>query len=49
MNRQVNVTKCIRTSQELRFCPVIVSSNGRVKPDHVLVADQEDRHPELTS
>jgi integrase/recombinase XerD len=46
MNRQVNLTKRIRTSNGLRFCPVVVSHNGRVKPDYVLVADKEVRHPE---
>jgi integrase/recombinase XerD len=30
----------------LRFCPVVVSANGRVKPDYVLVADRQERHPE---
>jgi integrase/recombinase XerD len=46
MNRQVNLTKRIRTSNGLRFCPVVISANGRVKPDYVLVADKEERHPE---
>jgi integrase/recombinase XerD len=46
MNRQVNLTKRIRTSNGLRFCPVVVSPNGRVKPDYVLIADKEVRHPE---
>jgi hypothetical protein len=43
MNRQVNLTKRIRTSNGLRFCPVVISANGRVKPDYVLVADKEER------
>ena len=46
MNRQVNLTKRIRTSNGLRFCPVVISANGRVKPDYVLVAGKEERHPE---
>ena len=46
MNRHVNLTKRIRTPNGLRFCPVVVSANGRVKPDYVLVADRQERHPE---
>ncbi len=46
MNRQVNLTKRIRTSKGLRFCPVVVSSNGRIKPDYVIVADKQEKHPE---
>jgi hypothetical protein len=46
MNRHVNLTKRIRTPHGLRFCPVVVSANGRVKPDYVLVGDREERHPE---
>jgi integrase/recombinase XerD len=46
MNRQANLTKRIRTSKGLRFCPVVVSSNGRVKPDYVTIGDKEERHPE---
>jgi integrase/recombinase XerD len=46
VNRHVNLTKRIRTPNGLRFCPVVVSANGRVKPDYVLVADRQERHPE---
>jgi integrase/recombinase XerD len=46
MNRQVNLTKRVRTPKGLRFCPVIVSANGRLRPDYVLVVDKEERHPE---
>ena len=46
MNRQVNLTKSIRTSKGPRFCPVVVSSNGRIKPDYVLVVDKQEKHPE---
>ena len=46
MNRQVNLTKRIRTANGLRFCPVVISANGRVKPDYVTVGDKEERHPE---
>lgn len=46
MNRQVNLTKRIKTPQGLRFCPSVISANGRVKPDWVIVAGNEERHPE---
>jgi integrase/recombinase XerD len=46
MNREVNLTKRVRTAGGSRFCPVILSANGRVKPDWVLVDGREERHPE---
>ena len=46
MNRHVNLTKRVRTSKGLRFCPVVVSANGRLKPDYVLVGDRDERHTE---
>ena len=30
----------------MRYCPVVLSANGRVKPDLVLVNGQQERHPE---
>jgi integrase/recombinase XerD len=46
MNREVNLTKRVKTPQGLRYCPVALSPNGRVKPDVVLVNGKEERHPE---
>ncbi len=46
MNRQVNLTKRIRTNAGLRYCPVVLSANGRVKPDAVLVNGKPERHTE---
>src|ERR1017187_9177027 len=46
VNRQVNLTKRIRTSAGLRYCPVVLSANGRVKPDGVLVNGKPERHTE---
>src|SRR5437870_6460844 len=46
MNREVNLTKRVKTAQGLRYCPVALSSNGRVKPDLVLVHGKEEKHPE---
>lgn len=44
--REVNLTKRVETSKGLRYCPVVISSNGRVKPDLVLVNGQPEKHPE---
>jgi len=46
MHREVNLTKRVRTSTGLRYCPVLLSANGRVKPDAVLVNGKPERHPE---
>jgi integrase/recombinase XerD len=45
-NRQVNLTKRVQTSQGARYCPVVLSANGRVKPDYVHMNGHEERHPE---
>jgi len=45
-NREVNLTKRVNTSQGLRYCRVVLSANGRVKPDVVLVDSKQERHPE---
>lgn len=46
MHREVNLTKRVQTSAGMRYCPVILSANGRVKPDAVLVNGKPERHPE---
>jgi len=46
MHREVNLTKRVQTAQGLRYCPVVMSANGRVKPDVVLVDGKEEKHPE---
>jgi integrase len=45
-SKEVNLTKRVQTSKGLRYCPVVLSSNGRVKPDLVLVNGRPERHPE---
>ncbi len=45
-SRQVNLTKRVLTSRGMRYCQVVSSSNGRVKPDLVLINGQPERHPE---
>ena len=44
--KEVNLTKRVQTSKGLRYCPVILSANGRVKPDLVIVNGRQERHPE---
>jgi integrase/recombinase XerD len=45
-NRQVNLTKRVQTPHGMRYCSVVLSANGRVKPDYVHVNGHEERHPE---
>jgi hypothetical protein len=33
MNRDVNVTKRVKTPQGLRYRRVVLSANGRIRPD----------------
>jgi integrase len=46
MHLRVNLTKRVQTDSGLRYCPAVISSNGRVKPDWVVVDGREERHPE---
>jgi len=46
MNSSVNLTKRVLTPTGLRYCPVVMSLNGRVRPDVVIVDGEEERHPE---
>jgi integrase/recombinase XerD len=46
MNQEVNVTKRVKTNDGLRYCPVVLSANGRIKPDAVLVNGTQEHHPE---
>jgi hypothetical protein len=32
MHREVNLTKRVQTPQGMRYCAVMLSANGRVKP-----------------
>jgi integrase/recombinase XerD len=45
-NREVNLTKRVQTPHGWRYCRVLLSVNGRVKPDVVFVDGKEERHPE---
>src|ERR1700732_1820894 len=45
-NREVNLTKRVQTPLGMRYCAVVLSTNGRGKPDVVVVNGKEERHPE---
>jgi integrase/recombinase XerD len=45
-SKEVNLTKRVKTSNGMRYCPVVLSANGRVKPDFVIVNGQPERHAE---
>ena len=45
-NREVNLTKRVQTLHGMRYCPVVLSANGRVKPDFVHVDGKQEHHPE---
>ena len=45
-NREVNLTKRVQTLHGARYCRVVLSGNGRLKPDVVVVNGKEERHPE---
>jgi len=46
VNRKVGLTKRVQTAKGLRYCPVVIAMNGRVRADLVIVNGQEERHPE---
>jgi integrase len=46
MNRECNLTKRVMTRNGLRYCPVVFSANGRIKPDMVLINGAPERHAE---
>jgi integrase/recombinase XerD len=45
-NVKVNLTKYVATGAGLRYCPGVITLNGRIKRDIVIVNGQEERHPE---
>jgi site-specific recombinase XerD len=46
MNREVNLTKRVQTPRGWRYCTVVLSANGRVKPDLVIFNGEEELHKE---
>jgi integrase len=45
-SREVNLTKRVKTPKGMRYCPVVLASNGRIRPDVVLVNGKPEKHPE---
>lgn len=45
-NRDVNLTKRVQTPQGMRYCRVVLSANGRIKPDLVIVNGRSETHKE---
>src|SRR5882757_5067840 len=45
-NRGVNLTKRVETPYGWRYCRVVLSANGRVKPDSVIVNGKSETHKE---
>jgi integrase/recombinase XerD len=45
-SKEVNLTKRVQTIKGVRYCPVALSPNGRVKPDLVIVNVEPERHSE---
>jgi integrase/recombinase XerD len=43
---EVNITKRIDTPDGRRFCRVIFTPNGRIKPAWVEVDERQEKHPE---
>jgi integrase/recombinase XerD len=47
---RVNLTKYVKvqgtSSETWRFCPVVHTGNGRIRPDHVLVDGRPELHKE---
>src|ERR1017187_8167176 len=39
MNRKVNITKRVKVGNVLRYCPIVESANGRIRPDRVVVGE----------
>ena len=46
LNREVQPHQANPFCQGHTVCPVVLSTNGRVKPDAVLINGKEERHPE---
>ena len=47
---RVNLTKYVKVrgaaSETWRFCPVVHTSNGRIRPDYVLIDGRPELHKE---
>ena len=45
-SKEVNLTKRVQTPRGTRYCPVVLSPNGHIKPDLVLVNGTPEKHAE---
>jgi len=45
-SREVNLTKRVQTPEGMRYCPIVLAANGRIRPDLVLVSGRPERHLE---
>ena len=45
-SREVNLTKRVQTPRGTRYCRVVLGSNGRIRPDVVVVNGRPERHSE---
>jgi hypothetical protein len=43
---RVKILKKIKHNNEWKFAPVLFDSQGRVRRDHVKIADADEVHPE---
>jgi hypothetical protein len=48
-SKEVNLTKRVQTSKGLRYYPVVLSPNGRVKPVLVIVTGRPELRRRLLS
>jgi hypothetical protein len=46
MNREVNLTKKVETAHGWRYGRVVLATNGRIKPDLVVVNGKQKCHKE---
>ena len=48
MNKTVAILKRVKIGESLRYCPTVETSNGKIRADVVMIAGNEERHPEGT-
>jgi len=43
-SREVNLTKRLQAPEGMRYCPIVLASNGRIRPDLVLINGRSELH-----
>lgn len=43
-SREVNLTKPVQAPEGMRYCPIVLASNGRIRPDLVLINGRPELH-----